>query len=320
MDFSPSTIPPNLVEIDYLFDEKFGKINIIQTDWQIVIEWITVLSSQYIDYTLIDSQEKYYISVDYNDFQKARIEILSYEEDRNFFKHFRDISHGKTKENEHLFSWSAYYICLCMIAFHVITGPANGNSQWIIAGRMSAQAVMDGQLWRTVTALTLHADFVHVCSNSLFLIIFSSYLCSFIKPGITWLFLLFTGIFGNYLSVFFYSEPHYAVGSSTLVFGALGMLGMIRLLERRTSEKQLNRKQYFIPMIAALALLCLNGTGINADIAAHFSGFFSGMILGFPFFSLKKYAENILLQTVCAFSTFFVLFSAWFIALDGVMF
>jgi len=55
---------------------------------------------------------------------------------------------------------------LSILAFHVWTGPESSASPWFSRGGADAAAIVRGEWWRTVTALTLHADAGHAAGNA----------------------------------------------------------------------------------------------------------------------------------------------------------
>src|SRR2546422_8522348 len=52
-----------------------------------------------------------------------------------------------------------------LLAFFAVTRPPAAGSRWFEQGAASARHIVRGELWRAVTALTLHADAVHVAGN-----------------------------------------------------------------------------------------------------------------------------------------------------------
>ncbi|MEE8302585.1 MAG: rhomboid family intramembrane serine protease, partial [Candidatus Tectomicrobia bacterium] len=72
---------------------------------------------------------------------------------------------------------------------------------WRGAGRMQAGLVMDGQWWRTITALTLHADLAHILANSLFGAVFGLFVGRYLGSGFGWLLVLLAGALGNQADV-----------------------------------------------------------------------------------------------------------------------
>ena len=52
------------------------------------------------------------------------------------------------------------------ILFYGVTGDWHGHNGWFTAGAVNRQAIIEGgEWWRLVTALTLHADMVHLIGN-----------------------------------------------------------------------------------------------------------------------------------------------------------
>lgn len=173
-------------------------------------------------------------------------------------------------------------VLLLVATFHNITllkhpVPGYGPIDWVGIGGAAAGAIRDGQWWRTVTALTLHADPVHLLGNLLIGGAFIVMLCRELGSGLAWCLLLLSGILGNLANALFQPAYHTSIGASTLVFGAVGILGALRLAQpgRRRSRR------WLLPVAGALALLAMLGTeGGNTDLGAHLFGFASGASLG----------------------------------------
>src|SRR3990172_2892125 len=64
-------------------------------------------------------------------------------------------------------TWLAVVLAVLLVAFYAVTGPWDAGSAWFAAGDADAGRILAGQPWRVVTALTLHADGLHVASNAL---------------------------------------------------------------------------------------------------------------------------------------------------------
>ena len=180
------------------------------------------------------------------------------------------------------FGWRSFVL----YAF-VLIGSFIGQYYWPITevGRSDAVAMMaQGAWWRAVTALTLHADSVHLLSNLVSGLGFAFFVCRFFGAASGWALILLSGIAGNLLNAaVYYPDAHYSIGASTAVFGALGILtgvGGWAALSQPTQRMMLPR--WLVPIFAGLTLLGLLGMGEgNVDVAAHISGFLCGMILGF---------------------------------------
>lgn len=168
-------------------------------------------------------------------------------------------------------------VLLCLL--FVASGPRDGGHELFAAGAADAARMRAGEWWRAVTALTLHADFPHVLSNAIVLLIFGSSLCTLVGPGVGLWLLLLAGAGGNLLNTALRGAPHSAVGASTAIFGALGTLAALRVVQRRRGAR-LSAWAAWAPLAAALALLGLLGSSARSDVLAHLFGFAVGALLG----------------------------------------
>jgi rhomboid protease GluP len=148
---------------------------------------------------------------------------------------------------------------------------------WIALGSNDAAKVLSGQWWRLVTALTLHADVLHLLGNLLFGGILVVLLCGVFGHGLGWSLLLLSGILGNLASALAQGPSYDAVGASTALFGAIGVLAGRSALGGQRSVM----RGWFLPLAAGAALLGMLGTGgERTDLGAHLFGFLSGLALG----------------------------------------
>lgn len=209
--------------------------------------------------------------------------------------------------------WSFLIYALVLIAVFA------GQSQWdlLTSGRMDASLVVGGgQVWRTATALTLHADVVHLASNCVAGIGFALLVCRLFGAGLGWLLVLLAGIAGNFMTAaLYYPDPHLAIGASTAVFGALGILTASGIwMSVRQREVQLSLPQWMLPLVGGFVLLGLLGVGDGPiDVLGHLNGFLCGAVLG-----LLASAGKALLgryQLLCASITILLLFALWLWAL-----
>jgi membrane associated rhomboid family serine protease len=159
-------------------------------------------------------------------------------------------------------------------------------SEWQDRGEaVSSAIVRGGEWWRAFTALTLHGDILHLVANIASGLIFAVFVLPHLGTGITWLLIVLSGFLGNVVNAWFYrSAPHISIGSSTAVFGALGLLVACEFVARFTSKATRNRWQLVLPLGAGLALLAYLGVGDpeqhRTDFMAHLWGFCSGIVLG----------------------------------------
>ena len=169
-------------------------------------------------------------------------------------------------------------LALALFAFWVVTGPRDAGAGWFEHGSANSARLLNGQLWRSITALTLHADLAHVLANAVGLIVFTGGLCRAFGSGVALWLLLLSGGAGNLLNALLRGPGHSAVGASTAVFGAVGALAAAQAVSRR--RRRGGHAPAWLPVAAGLALLALLGSAAHTDVLAHLFGFVAGLIAG----------------------------------------
>lgn len=186
--------------------------------------------------------------------------------------------------------------------------------QWFERGSADADRILLGELWRTVTALTLHANLAHALSNAIGITLFLGALSSILGPGQASALVLLTGASGNLANALVHGSAHVSVGASTSVFGAVGMLGGLGLARR--SRKKAPRRRAWVPVAAALALLAMLGAGgERVDVLAHLFGFLFGGVLGLLFAFVTPRPPGLRIQWACGSVAAAVLIYCWTLAL-----
>jgi membrane associated rhomboid family serine protease len=151
---------------------------------------------------------------------------------------------------------------------------------WTAAGAVEAGKVVHGEWWRTVTALGLHADASHLLSNLAFGIVIALLATQLLGSGVGWLAMLLAGALGNGLNALLQPPDHIAVGASTALFGALGLVSGHGWGAQSMPWRGGLRR--WAPVAAGVMLLVLLGTGgERTDVGAHFAGFAVGWVMGF---------------------------------------
>jgi membrane associated rhomboid family serine protease len=166
---------------------------------------------------------------------------------------------------------------LLMIGFFAVTGTRAGHSAWFERGEAAAERIVAGEWWRTVTALTLHADAPHVLGNAAASVVLVGAVSQQLGPGVGLWLLLLAGAGGNALTAVAHGTHHNSVGASTAMFGAIGLLAATRVVSR--GPRPAARKPWMVGA-ASLALLALLGTSPGADLLAHLFGLLLGGALG----------------------------------------
>lgn len=148
-------------------------------------------------------------------------------------------------------------------------------------GMLDSGRVQNGEWWRAWTALTLHTDADHLVANLGAGVWFGFLAGRHLGPGIAWLLIVCGAAMANLLEALLGPADHRAVGASTAVFAALGVLSAYTWRERhRFTERWALR---WGPLIAGIVLLGWFGAGAegeNTDVVAHVAGFGTGVLLG----------------------------------------
>ena len=189
---------------------------------------------------------------------------------------------------------------LAILALHVWTGPASADSAWFARGSADAAAILRGEWWRGITALTLHADAGHAVGNAVLGGVLVALLARALGAGVAAALVLLAGAAGTFAAAALVRRDFVSVGASTAVFGALGVLAALRQ----------NRRRAWIPLGAGLALLAFLGTSKRADLAGHLCGFAAGVVLGASI-SLLPRVRSIPAQAALAVATLACVAAAW---------
>ncbi len=241
-----------------------------------------VLMSQGIDVTVATQEDGYHLEVGAGLEQDA-LEILELFYGENL------VSAVDTREKrvpQKL--WGPLGVALVLCAVHWGADAVGEKNNWVLEYGSSALYILQGELYRIVTALFFHADLEHLLGNVVGILIFGIPVCT--RAG-TWpglLLILVAGGTGNLITAHLYRTAHLAIGASTSVMGAAGILTGFQVV-KGIGTKGLDPR-ILLPLGAGAALVGMLSGGENTDIMAHLFGFVSGLVLGcgFPLLQGKK--------------------------------
>lgn len=189
------------------------------------------------------------------------------------------------------------------------------GSDWLDAGRAQAGLLAKGQWWRALTALTLHIDTRHLMGNLFFGSVLSFLATQRLGGGVAWLAIVTGGAMGNAANALLRDSRHSAVGASTAVFAALGLLVALALHHRRERAGGVVRR--WSPLVAGILLLTWTGMGgERTDVLAHVTGLMAGLLVGaacglLPLAVLERRS----VQAATSVLALLILLSAWAVAL-----
>ena len=208
-------------------------------------------------------------------------------------------------------------LAYCAVLFFLYGAPRRQafSRDWWSAGAAQAGLIADGEWWRTVTALGLHADIGHLASNLVFGSGLGLLLAQLLGTGLAWLAILLAGAFGNALSALLQPATHSAVGASTAVFGALGILAA--LAWKRQAAIWRLRLRRWLPFAAGVMLLAYLGFGgERTDVVGHVAGFVAGGALGTGLgFKEPRLFQGARAQWACGTAALALVVLAWLLAL-----
>lgn len=181
---------------------------------------------------------------------------------------------------------SLYVFILIVIAY--CAGRQLLGADWLSLGDLNGGAAHEG--WRAVTALTLHLDQEHLFGNLLFGAVAGAAAGRLLGPGVAWASILCAAAAANYCEVLILPATYRAVGASTAVFAALGLLTGMAWRQRLSQRERLWYR--WAPLIAGICLLALFGAGnAHVDVLGHTLGFLFGLGIGW-IYARREFPSN----------------------------
>jgi membrane associated rhomboid family serine protease len=245
----------------------------VTTSRKLADEWALVLVAEGLSPSVSEGTQGVVVAVPPEEVEQATNALLAYESENPVAPPVPTEWRGSAP------LYAALVFSILLLDFFFITDVWDSEVRWIEIGAADAALVMQGEWWRTVTALTLHADLKHVLGNVIAGAIFLHIVCRAMGPGLGSLTVLAAGAGGNLVNAFFYGSLHISIGASTAVFGALGLMGGMGVVRRRRRGAQ--GRHVWVPIVAGLAILAMLGTaGERVDLLGHLFGFLVGGGLG----------------------------------------
>jgi rhomboid protease GluP len=245
---------------------------------------------------------------------KAELDAVDQEERDARHAARTDVLREQPKVTKHA-AVGAVLVSLLLLVFFAVTGPRVAGAEWFSAGASDAERVLHGEWWRTITALTLHADSAHVVSNiGIGTLVVGAVMRS---EGVGWgaALVLASGAVGNLANAWVHQTLHRSVGFSTAVFGAIGILGGLAYVHNRRRVSL--ARPAWTALAGTLALLALLGVSEkgNVDVLAHLFGGLAGLGLGLLVAWTRWRPTSTAGQWLFGLGTTATVFAAWTVAL-----
>ena len=203
----------------------------------------------------------------------------------------------------------ALFAAVFLMVWHLAFGAAGAHEMVIRNFGADAANILNGDLYRAVTALMIHSDAAHLAGNMVGIVVFGTAVAAETGWGLGWLMILVSGISGNLLNAVLHESGHLSVGASTSVFGALGILAGYQGIRRLRTRR--NRLAGLVPLACGFALLGFVGSGENVDIMAHLLGFVTGIAMGAAYALFLRIPPNMYVQAGSLVLVLAVIFLAW---------
>lgn len=260
------------------------------------------------------------ITVSEADYPRARGELNAYQkEQRESAELSRAEDASPNPEGIGAVAGVVGFVVVLLAAWLVQSGTLGQefSEQFQVAGHIDSALMKNGQWWRSATALTLHADPGHLLSNLAFGSLFGLLVGRMMGGGVGMLAILLGGIGGNLLNVSLRASDHLAIGASTAVFAALGILVGYAAIESWNERKF--RFRNWQPIIAGLVLFSMLGLGDeHTDVGAHLAGMLVGFPIGVAAFWLPgRLTKKVGYQIAASVCGLVFILGAWAIALVG---
>lgn len=209
-------------------------------------------------------------------------------------------------------SYSAIYAITPLILIHWAAGSVDEYRVLVASFGAETGLILQGDLYRCITAMLLHVDWAHLLGNVVALAVFGTALAYTAGWGVAWLLIVLSAAGGNLLAALCYGPGHLSVGASTAVFAAVGLCAA-RSFWRGYYVQSWTWK-IWTPLAGGLAILGMLGAAAKTDLVAHMMGFVAGLVLGLLWgwrMEMAKWPT----QVIAALLTAGLVVGSWFLGL-----
>ena len=246
-------------------------------------EWLLVLRADGLEATLQRTASGFGVEVADRDRGHAGSILAAYRQERRDrqerAEQARRAERAIAYETSLYATAGAYALALTLLAFHLGLERSGRREALVQMGRSQAVLVLDGEPWRLVTALTLHADLPHVVGNTLFGGLFLAALAGRLGLGLGLLCFVVSGTLGNLANALYYESGHSSIGASTGVFGLVGVLAGLAAWQRH--QRSVPGRGAWVAFGAGLGIVAMLGSGgPGIDFSAHLFGLAAGGLTG----------------------------------------
>ena len=277
-------------------------------------DWALVLAAAGIGYRLDEREGRFVLVVDASDAPAAETALAGFD------------AEGPVKPDPPAPDTGASALgvlsAIGLCAMFFVAGPwgqagqSTSGSRWFEAGAASAERIASGQWWRALTALTLHADLLHLAGNVVAALIFVAAVGRWLGGGLGALVILAAAGTANLLTAAVHRTAFVSVGASTATFAALGLCAGLQVVRRLRGGAR--RKYAWVPLGAGLGLYAMLGVGPGADTYAHLFGLGLGAAIGSAAALGNVRAPRTTVQVLLGAAALAVMAASWGLALRAI--
>jgi rhomboid protease GluP len=136
--------------------------------------------------------------------------------------------------------------------------------------------IVNGDYWRLVTPIFMHAGFAHMLFNSFSLVLFAPALEQLLGKTKFILLYIVTGIAANLATLVLEPLTYTHVGSSGAIFGLFGFYISIIMFRKAMMSRENSQTIMTIAVIAVIMTFVQS----NINITAHIFGMLAGFLIG----------------------------------------
>lgn len=136
--------------------------------------------------------------------------------------------------------------------------------------------IREGEWWRLISPIIVHANFTHLLFNSFSLVLFGPALEKALGKLSFILVYFLSGIGANLATLLIHPPNYVHIGASGAIFGLFGVYLAVILFKKEYMPKQ--GKQVILPI--ALISVIMTFFTPNVNITGHIFGLLSGLLIG----------------------------------------
>lgn len=276
-------------------------------------DWATTLGAAGIPYAARQDEESLYLVTRRGMFDDAMEEIRLFEQENEGWPPQMPAEPAHI----HLPGQSVYHVIfLTLIIFCFYRfGGFDSSSSIHLASTNKPGWLLQGEYWRPITSMTMHADLEHLLWNLLALALFLPAVGRQIGAGTAWFLALAAGAAANITNVQFQDPTFASLGASGAALAGLGLLVGLRFsIHFRQPHGSAIKWR---PVAAGLALLGLFSHAPQVDLIGHFLGFLFGVLFGIGARGIPQRWVKSHLQDALFVIGIAVLLFAWSMLLQG---